>query len=332
MRWFTVPLAALVASIGLAGSAQSEPVKIRWAWVAPVSNWGSMTPHKRDLARHWGKSYDLQPVRFAGTPPMLTAIANGELEIANIAYSTLALAIENANLDMRVIADEFQDGVDGYYTSDYAVLKDSPIKTIEDLKGKVVATNIGGSAVDIASRAMLKRHGLIANRDYTIVEAPFPTMRAMLMEQKVAMVPNVPPFSRNPEMAKVSRKLFTSRDALGISQFIVWTAREAFIKKNRAALVDFLEDMMRIERWMTDPKNHDEVAKIAATITKSKPENFDWLYSKDDYYRSPDMKPNLDALQRNIDMTHELGFIKNKLDVRQYTALSLVEEAAARLK
>ncbi len=56
-----------------------------------------------------------------------------------MAYSSLALAIQNANLeDLRVIADEAQEGVDGYYTSPFMVLKDGPINKVEDLKGKVV--------------------------------------------------------------------------------------------------------------------------------------------------------------------------------------------------
>ena len=334
MRTVKFTLAALTASALLGvGAARSEPVKIRWGWVAPVANWASMVPYKKDLAQHWGKSYTLETLRFKGTPPMVTAIANNEIEIGNLAYSTVAIAIQNAKIDdLRVVADEFQDGVPGYHTNSYAVLKDGPIKKVEDLKGQVVATNAMGAAVDIASRAMLQRHGLIANKDYTIVEAPFPTMRAMLAEQKVVLVPNIPPFSHNPEMRQISRPLFTSRDSLGVSQFIVWTMRKPFIDANRAALVDFMEDMMRIEHWLVDPKNHDEVAKIAANITKSKPEQFNWLYTKDDYYRSPDMLPNLDALQRNIDMTHDLGFIKAKLDVRAYTDLSLVNEAGNRLK
>jgi NitT/TauT family transport system substrate-binding protein len=44
------------------------------------------------------------------------------------------------------------------------------------------------------------------------------------------------------------------------------------------------------------------------------------------------MIPNLEALQRNVDMTHDLGFIRAKLDVKQYTDLSIVQEAAKRLK
>lgn len=333
MRALKLTLAALAASAVLAAPTQAEPVKIRFGWVAPVANWITMIPHKKELAKHWGKSYTVETLRFKGTPPMMTALANNEIEIADLAYSTVALAIENANLsDLRVIADEFQDGVKGYHTNHFAVLKDGPIKKVEDLKGKVVATNAAGAAVDISCRAMLKRHGLVANRDYTIVEAPFPTMRAMLKEHKADIVPNIPPFSFNPEMKKISRPLFTSRDSLGVSQFIIWTARKPFIEKNRAALVDFMEDMMTIEKWLLDPKNHDEAAKIAAKVVRSKPERFGWLYTKDDYYRSPDMMPNLDALQSNIDMTHELGFLKTKLDIRKYTDLSLIKDAAKRMK
>src|SRR5580698_9360618 len=47
--------------------------------------------------------------------------------------ASLALAIENAHLtDLRVIGDENQDGVEGWYSTPFFVLKDSPIKTVED--------------------------------------------------------------------------------------------------------------------------------------------------------------------------------------------------------
>jgi NitT/TauT family transport system substrate-binding protein len=275
----------------------------------------------------------VESVRFAGTPPMITAIANGELEVSNLAYSTFPLAVQNANIDdLRVIADEFQDGVTGFHSNEFSVLADGPIKKVEDLKGKVVATNAMGSAVDIGSRAMLRKHGLEDKRDYTTVEAPFPTMKAMLKEKKADLIPSVPPFNFDPELKQIQRVLFNSKDAIGISQFIIWAARKSFIDKNRAAMVDFMEDMLRIERWFMDPKNKDEVMKIASKVTKAPPERFGWLFTSQDYYRNPDMLPNLDALQSNINTTHELGFIKASLDVRKYTDLSLAQEAAKRLK
>src|SRR5262249_27559678 len=38
-----------------------EPVKIRSAWVAPVTNWASIWLEKKDLAQHLGKSYTFEP-------------------------------------------------------------------------------------------------------------------------------------------------------------------------------------------------------------------------------------------------------------------------------
>ena len=233
-------ISALLFSIGL---AHADPLKIRGAWVAPLANWSSVWLQKKDLAVHFGKSYVFEPVHFAGTPPMITAIANNELEIGNLAFSTLPIAIGNAGLDdIRVISDDFQDGNAGYYSNEFDVLKDGPIKKIEDLKGKVVATNVAGSGVDVAMRAMLRKHGLEANRDYTVVEAPFPAMRAMLAEKKVDLIPAVLPFVLDPELKKIAVKLFDMRDAIGVSQFVMWSARKPFIDAHRAALVDFLEE------------------------------------------------------------------------------------------
>ncbi len=322
-----------VCALALAGIAHADPLKIRGAWVAPVANWASVWLAKKDLARHFGRSYVFEPTHFAGTPPMVTAIANNEVEIGDLAFSTLPIAISNAGLDdIRVIADEFEDGASGYRDDTYDVLANGSVKKIEDLKGKVVATNAIGSGVDVAMRAMLRQHGLEANRDYTIVEAPFPAMRAMLAEKKVDLIPAVLPFALDPELQKIARPLFTVHDAIGVSQFIVWTARKSIIDAHRAALLDFIEDSMRIERWYLDPNNHDAAATIASQLTKQPPERFGWLFTKQDYYRNPNMVPNLDALQKNVDMTKALGFVNASFDVKAHSDLSLIEEAAKRLQ
>src|SRR5499426_2058255 len=199
LKLFAGLIAAGILGVGVAHAA--DPIKIRGAWVAPVTNWASIWLEKKDLARHFGKSYVFESTRFQGTPPMITAIANNELEIANLTYSTLPIAIQNAGLDdLRVIADEFQDGNPGTYSNEFNVLNDGPIKKVEDLKGKVVATNAAGSAVDIAMRAMLRKHGLEDRRDYTVVEGPFPTMKAMLVQKKADLASFVAPFSFDPEL------------------------------------------------------------------------------------------------------------------------------------
>ncbi len=331
MRWKIALLSFALFALSV-GGAGADPLNLRFAWVAPLSDWASIWLQKKDLARHYGQSYVLDAVRYRGTPPMITAIANNELEIGALAYSTLPIAIENAGMDdIRVIADNFRDGVDGYYSNEFDVLADSPIQKVEDLKGKVVAINAAGSAVDVAMRAMLHQHGLEANRDYTIIEAPFPAMRAMLAEKKVDLISAVLPFALDPELKKIARPLFTSKDAIGVSQFIMWNARKPFIDAHRAALVDFLEDSLRIVHWYLDPNNHSAVGEIAAQLTKQPADRFAWIFSKSDYYRDPNLMPDIDALQRNVDLTKDLGFVHSSLDVRAHSDLSLIEEAVSRL-
>jgi NitT/TauT family transport system substrate-binding protein len=334
MRILKLALAGACA-LGLmgAGAARAEPVKIRMSWVAPVANWGSLILEKPDLLTHMGKSYTLESTRYQGTPQMITAIANNELEVASLAYSSFAIAVENAGLeDLRVISDEFQDGVPGYFSQQYYVRKDSGINKVEDLKGKVIGTNGGGSAVDVAVRAMLKKHGMEDKRDYTLLEGPLPAMPAMLLEKKADLIPAVLPFALNPKLREEGKVLFTLKDAMGPTQMIVFAARESFIKAHRAAMVDYMEDLLRVVHWYLDPKNHDEVAKIASKLTKAPPERFGWVFTKQDVYRDPNLLPDLTALQHNVDTTEQLGFVKKHIDVKKYADLSLVTEAAKRLK
>ncbi len=326
---FALPFLALIA-----GTAQAaDPVKIRVSYVVAPSDWAVLLPEKPELLKHNGKSYSLEVVRVNGTPALVQAMAANEIEVGNHSYSSLGIAIQNAGMDdLRIISDQFQDGVPGKSTTQYFVLKDGPIQKVEDLKGKVVSSNAAGSAVDVAMRAMLKKHGLEDKRDYTHLEAPLPAQKAMLIEKKTDLISSVVPFQYDPELREKGRALFTQRDVFGVTQMIVWTARKSFIDKNRAAMVDFMEHSLRVVRWYLDPANHDAAVQIASKLTKIPPERFPWLFTERDYARNGNLMPDMTALQANVNATRELGFIRAPLDVQKYADLSIVQEAAARLK
>ncbi|HKT19875.1 MAG TPA: ABC transporter substrate-binding protein [Stellaceae bacterium] len=332
-------LASLASSTFLAGAARwrparaASPVTIRAGWVVLPADLLPMLPDTPQLTRHMGKSYTLEPQHFAGTPQMITALAAGAIDTGSLAFSSLPLAIENAKLgSLRVIADCFQDGYPGYHTNTYRVRADSPIKNVKELKGKVLATNIQGSAVDLAMRVMLKKHGLNDRTDVSIIEAPFPAMKSLLAEKKADLIPAVLPFSADPELQKISRPLFTQEDAIGRTQMIIHTMRGEFIDQHRDAVIDMLEDMLRVLHFYQDPKNHEEAVKLVAKATKQPAERFEkWIFTKEDYYRNPEGLPDLKALQANIDVQKELGFLKTPLDVKKYADLDLVRAADKRV-
>ncbi len=131
----------------------------------------------------------------------------------------------------------------------------------------------------------------------------------------------------------MSRPLFYLRDGMGITAILFRVARVPFIAKNRAALVDYFEDETRSLHWYLDPKNHAEAVRIVASYTKEPPSAFDsWLFTHADIYRNPDNIPDLDALQSNLVTQKAAGFLNIDIDVPKFADLSIVEEAAKRLK
>lgn len=336
--WTSAIMLGVACALWSTGAVRAEPVRIRLSYIVPVSNWATILFQKPELAPHLGKAYTFEAVHFQSTPTLIQALAAGELEIANLGFTTLPLAITNAHMtDLRIIADGLQDGVPGYYSDQYMVRKDSPIKTVEDLKGKVLVSNGYGSGTDIPMRIMLKKHGLDPKRDVTIIEAPIPTMPAILSEKKADLIALPRPFTANPAVRMADRTLFTQRDAMGITQLGMWVARAGFIKAHHAALLDFMEDALREERWYLDPAHHEEAVKIAVRVSKlPAPVWQSWLFRKDgqngDYYRSLDAIPDIPDLQKAIDEQVKYGYLKQRIDIRKYVDLSLIREAAKRLK
>ena len=179
---------------------------------------------------------------------------------------------------------------------------------------------------------MLHKHGLEDKRDYTMVEAPFPTMKAMLKEKKAAWFRRILPFPFDPEMQQIARPLFPSRDAIGITQLIVWTANKPSSTRTAPRWSISWKTRCASRAGSSIPKNHEEVDADRREITKLPPERFFWLFTKQDYHHSLDMLPNLDALQSNINLTHDSASSNRRSTFRKYTDLSLAKEAAARLK
>jgi sulfonate transport system substrate-binding protein len=334
MSKIALAASALLTIASLAPAAQAEPWKIRVGWATTPTHMqpiiDELQKRHGDLFRHFGKSYVAGGVRFQGSTPQIQALAINELEIAAFGPEALALAVNNAHLDVRMVADVFQDGVPGYASVTYVVRADSPIKTVDDLRGKNIATNAIGSFGDSAMRIMLRQHGL-ADRDFVSVETNFSNMPAMLDDSKVDMINLVPQFHYMLKQGKY-RVLFTAAEGEGRIQAQLWAMRAEVIAAHRPALVDFLEDHVRAVQWLLDPAHHTETVAMAAAVTKAKPETLDYMYTKEDTYHAPDGRPDVAAAQHALDVELKSGLIKQGLAVAQkYIDLSPVEEASKRL-
>jgi sulfonate transport system substrate-binding protein len=323
-----IPFAMIFSAAASPASAQG-PLNVRISWVAVPNNLPPFMFKKPGIPKHYGKSYTIDAIQYRGTPESIIALATGDLDVALLSYSSFPLAIHNANLqDLRIIADEFQDGADDYYSAQFMVLKDGPIKRIEDLKGKIVAVNVKFGATYGAVRSVLAKHGL-SDGDYTVLEVAFANMRAVLTERKVDLASvGTPQVFWDPAVQNFARTLFTQRDAFGKTDAVIWVARAGFLEKNRAGMTDFMEDMLRDRRFLFDPANHAEAVNIVSEFTKLPAAQLNsWLFTTRDFYRDPNARPDIAALQMNIDQLYQEGAIKRPLDVKSYVDLSILEEA-----
>src|SRR5579862_2198289 len=321
-------LSAAISGVALAlaiDAALADPVKLRVGWSDVPSSLTPILDEKPELAPHLGKSYTLDPIHFGGTAPMITALATGDLDVSEMSFGSFGLAIQNAHMtDLRVIADEMEDGAPGYLSIPYVVLKDGPVKTVADMKGRVAATNVVGSGTDIGMRTLLRQYGLEDKRDYSEIEVSYFSMKDALRQKRADLIATVHSTVLDPELQAISRPLFYLRDAMGVTEILFRVARAPFIAKNRAALVDYFEDEARALHWYLDPKNHGEAVAIVAQFNKQPPEHFDrWLFTKEDIYRDPDNRPDLAALQKNLQTQKAAGFLTIDIDVTKFADTSL---------
>ena len=331
-RWLLATvLVALIAT-----PAAADPAKIRMDWAQTPGSFAPLIPttpqYGPDVYRHYGKSYVIEPLKMAGGGPTLTALAVGDTDVSTLSPQTLVLGVTNAHLDLRVIGQQLTTELPGYLQT-YFWVHANEIKTIDDLKGKVIGIAAIGSNVDSAARMVMAKHGMTPPRDFTVLEISFPTELAALMDHRLDAAVLVPPFYLKAKADPSLKPIFSVGDAFGPVETLIWIARADFVAKNRAALVDMLEDNIRMRRWIFDPKTRPDAVRQAADYTKIPAEALDpWIYTHGDYYFEPNALVDVDRLQKNVALMKDAGIVPQAIDVRPYVDMSLAQEAAARVK
>lgn len=334
MRRLPAVLTAAAFLFGVNAAMAAEPLKLRIAWVATPGTLVPLMDKIPGLMKNNGVTYSFEPVYYPSSPTQITALAAGDLEIGALGFTSFPFAVQNAKLDLRIIAEDTVDGYEGYPSIEYKVRKDDPIKTAADLKGRALAVIGLGSGSDIALRTELLKYGLHYPADYSnLIEVHPPDTKAMLLENKVDVIPSGPPFMYDPELIAKTRTLFTMREAMGGTTAVAfWVVRADFLKAHRAVLVDLLEDTIRAYHWFADPANHGQAVAVLAQVTKIPVERLaNWAFTKKGPTRNPDAIPKIAMIQRDVDDMTTLGLVKGHVAVKPYMDTSLAQEAKQRL-
>jgi len=321
-------LAAALVTAAAVMPASAEPFQLRVSYDSIPTHLAPIIFKMPDQTKYYNKDYTIKFIRFKGSSLVLQALAADQVDVGVLAFSTFASGILNAHQPLVGIADVAQDGPS--FSTTYAVKGDSPIKTVKDLKGKTLAVNAIGGAVDMAARGVLQKNGLTPDKDVRIIEASFGAMESMTEAGKIQVGSFIAPFWAKALKDKAGlRPLFHQRDAMGTTQFLFFCAKRDFIKKHRAVLVKFLADYVHGIGVVENPKNRDRVVKIMSELTGRPTGAFaSWaLLQGKDFYHDPHGEVNVKALQSNIDSMAKLKMMPKSFDVSKHIDNSLVEDA-----
>src|SRR5690349_23647931 len=187
MRKSWVLVAAAAASVLASVSASQAQKTIRVGWTIPAEEskyWMMKRPQEfPDL----GKTYKVEWTQFQGTAPMTQALAAGALDCATQAPLSLANGVVGGNLKAYIVAQHVFEKPGGFSVY-WAVMDDSPIKTVADLKGKTVGISVIGGGTQGPFNLMLKRAGVDPDKDIKLVEVSFSLSEDALRQGRVDAV------------------------------------------------------------------------------------------------------------------------------------------------
>ncbi|HEY5340140.1 MAG TPA: ABC transporter substrate-binding protein [Candidatus Aquilonibacter sp.] len=280
---------------------------------------------EKNVLKNFGRAYELQMTFTRGTPEAAQLLAAGQVDLATLSSAAFALSVIKDAVPggLTIISDNFQEGHPGNATNAFFVKADSSIKRVEDLRGKKIAVNAFGSAIDLTCRVVLRKHGLDPRNDVEIVEIGFPNIGAAVRTGRVDAGCLVLPFMAIEEAKGGLRQLFSDADAFGPASVIFQVASTNFLKAHPAAVRAFLADYVTGLQWYYNRRNRPRALEVVSELTKSPIPVLDsYLMTSKDYYRNPNGCVFQNTIQTPIDAMVAEKFIPKSVDAAKYIDLS----------
>ncbi|AJE02163.1 hypothetical protein GPICK_01130 [Geobacter pickeringii] len=209
---------------------------------------------------------------FLSGPPMIEALAGDRLDFVHTGDMP-PVSGRAAGIDIKVIANA---GLDPAHNA-LLVAPDSPVKKVNDLKGKKVGAPVGSSAHHFVY-LLLAKHGLKPS-DIRLVNLPAPDLAKALETKNVDAIATWEPFVANIELSGTGKVLASSD---GVKRAVnVYLTRNEFGKANLKAVEAFIRATKRgIDFFRRNPKAAQEAiaaeAKFPLPVVQKITKRYNW--------------------------------------------------------
>jgi ABC-type nitrate/sulfonate/bicarbonate transport system substrate-binding protein len=306
----------LVLVAGIASTAFGQPVTLRLGYGTAAEEPLWLVVAKPELAKNYGKAYALDATRFTGSDKRGQAFEAGAIDLASSSANGVIFAAAEG-VTAKLIASVSRESSRGFSTG-YYVKESSPIKSVADLKGKIVGINGFYTSGHLWLKTALEKNGL-AETDVTIAPVPFPAMQEALEAGKVDVGQFPQPFAAVVEKQMKVRKIFDAKYGVPFDEeLIVLAGKDEFLKKNATAVRAFLADLKAATQFYLENPREARQLLIDNKMVRVNP---DIYVAMSDYYRDPTLRVDIEALEKMQAFQIKAGFQKKSADVRSLVDL-----------
>lgn len=303
----------------VAAAAQENTVRVGYNKVWPAFAL-QVAIAKKTIEQH-----GVQPqwVSFQTPNDILLAMAAGELDMGLMTGPNLAVAHQQG---VKVKSIALAAGP-GDPPNTLFARKDLNITSVRDLKGKTIGVNNYGGNFDLYLRRELVDNGLDPKKDVKIIEIPFfqaiPALSTRTIDAGFldTIFTAVALKNHSNDLAPV----FSYRDVAPFKNGwngLILAANDSFITRNRAVVVRFLRGYLDAVQFVQS--NPGEAIKLYVATSGNK--NALLLDKGNDV--PADGQILMPAMQADIDLMAQFGYIKTGFDANEVVDRSLLDEAA----
>lgn len=304
-----------------------EPVKI--GWVYAMANAPILIAKQKGYFRKQGLNVEI--IKYNSGPLLRKAISENRLDLAYIG-SPPVYHWHSQGLKSKILAKV------NYGHASVITRKDSGIKKLSDFKGKQFAGVRKGSGMDVLLRGYLL--GEIAKlhpkKDLNIITISSSNMDPAVEEKIVSGAFIWEPFTSQSILRGNTRIIFNMNNAVPNYPWYVIMATEKIIRKKRSTIIKVLAAHKKAVDYLNSSPTagNDIIAKSfnLSTVTNKKGKRFNgraivaearkrlgWEYEL--------KKRDVRFIQRLMNYSHDLGFIKTRLKASELIDTSLMNEA-----
>jgi len=266
LHWFAIAAALILA---FAPTAQAQKIKVGY-WTSGVSlGFGATLESMKFLEK---QGLDVEYVKFSDVNAPTRAVVSGAIDVAFGTSAAGALNIVADGVPIKIfLATQIAE-------VKFAVLENSPIKSLAEFKGKKIGMSPPGSATHAIAVALLEGNYGLKPADYSVVPGNEPRLAQFLAQGEVAASA-----LRGTTIAQVGdeiklrilgnyvdewKKLTKGNAAPVIG---MGTVRTEYLEKNPEAVVKFVIGMKEATDW--GAKNQAKVAEILQKSANMKPDD-----------------------------------------------------------